>query len=56
MLVLLIKLTEGMALRWLRVIYIPSFLNSDACIQAVLRFSLRNFRSCNVGDTERQDL
>jgi hypothetical protein len=34
------------------VIYIPSFMKSGAGIQAILRFSLRNSRSCNVGSTD----
>jgi hypothetical protein len=31
--------------------YIPSFMKTGAGIQAMLRFSLRNLKVCNVGIT-----
>jgi hypothetical protein len=36
-------------------IHIPSFMNIDAGVQAILKFSLRNLRGCNVGITDRGD-
>jgi hypothetical protein len=37
-------------------IYIPSFMNNGTGVQALLRFSLRNLRDCNVGITDGRDL
>jgi hypothetical protein len=37
-------------------IYVPSFMKIDAGIQAILRFSFRNLRGCNVGITDGRDL
>jgi hypothetical protein len=31
--------------------YIPSFMKTDICVQAILRFCPRNLRGCNVGIT-----
>jgi hypothetical protein len=36
--------------------YIPSLMKIDAGVQAILRFSLRNLRGCNVGITDGKDL
>jgi hypothetical protein len=35
---------------------IPSLMKIGAAVQAVLRFSLRNLRCCNVCITEGRDL
>jgi hypothetical protein len=32
------------------------FTKTDAGVQAILRFSLRNLRGCNVGITDGRDL
>jgi hypothetical protein len=37
-------------------IYIPSFMKTDAIVQAILRFYLRNLRGCNTGITDGRDL
>jgi hypothetical protein len=37
-------------------IYIPSFRKIGTGIQAILRFCLRNLRSCNVGISDGKDL
>jgi hypothetical protein len=37
-------------------IYIPSLMKIGLGFQAVLRFSLRNLRGCNVGITDVRDL
>jgi hypothetical protein len=36
--------------------YIPGFMKIGTGVQAILRFSLRNIRSCDVGITERRGL
>jgi hypothetical protein len=37
-------------------IYVPSFMKIGIRFQAIVRFSLRNFRGCNVGITCGRDL
>jgi hypothetical protein len=37
-------------------IYIPSFMKTGTCIEAILRFCLSNFKGCNVGITDFMDL
>jgi hypothetical protein len=37
-------------------IYIPSFMKISTGVQAILRFSHRNLRGCNVGITDGRDL
>jgi hypothetical protein len=37
-------------------IYRPVFMKIGTDVQAILRFSLRNFSGCNVGTTEGTDL
>jgi hypothetical protein len=32
--------------------YVPSLMKIGTCVQAILRFCLRNFRGCNVGITD----
>jgi hypothetical protein len=36
--------------------YTPSLMKIDAGVHAILRFSLRNLRICNVGITIGKDL
>jgi hypothetical protein len=38
------------------IIHVPSFMKTGTCVQAILRFCLRNLRGCNVGITDRRDL
>jgi hypothetical protein len=35
---------------------IPSFMETGAGVQAILKFCLRNLRVCNVGITKVRDL
>jgi hypothetical protein len=42
-------------LRW-HDMYIPSFIKIGTGIQAILRFSLKNLRGCNVGITDGRNL
>jgi hypothetical protein len=36
-------------------IYTPSFMKTATGVQEILRFCLRNLRSCNVGITDGKD-
>jgi hypothetical protein len=38
------------------IICIPSFMKIGTGVQAILKFSLRNLRGCNVGITDVRDL
>jgi hypothetical protein len=38
------------------VVYVASFIKTEAGVQAILRFSSRNLRGWNVGITNRRDL
>jgi hypothetical protein len=37
-------------------IYIASFMKIGTSVQAILRFSLSNFKGCNVGITDGRDV
>jgi hypothetical protein len=37
-------------------VYAPSFMNIDAGVQTILRFSLGNLRACNAGIVEGRGL
>jgi hypothetical protein len=55
---LLIEKTYGVHLIMVLscMMYVPSFMGIGAGIQAILSFSLRNLRCCNVGITEGRNL
>jgi hypothetical protein len=58
MLVLLFEGTSG-ARHYMSsnsMIYIPSFMKTDACFEATLRFCLSSLNVCNVGTTDLQGL
>jgi hypothetical protein len=37
-------------------ICVPSLINIDTGVQAILRLCFRNFRGCNIGITDGRDL
>jgi hypothetical protein len=44
-------------LRWHNIyVYISTFMKIGTGVQAILRFSLRNLRGCNVGITDGRDI
>jgi hypothetical protein len=37
-------------------IYLPSFMKTGTGIKTIIKFGLRNFNDCNVGNTNGRDL